>query len=197
LYVDADVEIDTATARALVAALAQPSVLAVAPLRRVVLDGSSWLVRAYYRIWGLLPAVQDGLYGRGVLGVNAQGYARIAERPQVTGDDLFLHSLFARSERRIVTEGSSVVRGPKTFGDLLKRRTRAALGNAEIATRTAGQTVSTGSSGREVVRIAMRRPALWPDVAVFLTVTMLARVRARRLARTGFDGWLRDESSRS
>ena len=197
LYVDADIELDTASARALVTALADPSVLAVAPHRVLALDDSSWFVRAYYRIWSLLPAVQDGLYGRGVLGVNAPGYARIADRPQVTADDLFLHSRFAPSERRIVEQARSVVRGPKTLGDLLKRRTRAAHGNADIGQRTDGATVSTGSSGREIARIAMRRPGLWPSVAVFLSVTVLARARGRRLERSGSAGWLRDESSRS
>src|SRR5689334_12895088 len=78
LYIDADVELDTAGLRALVAALDEPGVLAVAPQRVMSVDKSAWAVRAYYRAWARLPAVREGLYGRGVLGVNAAGFARIA-----------------------------------------------------------------------------------------------------------------------
>jgi glycosyltransferase involved in cell wall biosynthesis len=197
LYVDADVELDTSSARALVAALAEPTVLAAAPRRQMVLDGSSWLVRAYYRVWDLLPAVQQGLYGRGVLAVSAEGYPRIADRPQVTADDLYFDTRFAPAERRIVVDAHSRVRGPKTFADLLKRRIRAAQANAEIGSRTQGRSVTTTSSGREIGRIALGRPALWPSLAVFVVVTVCARVGARRRERSGDSQWLRDESSRS
>jgi glycosyltransferase involved in cell wall biosynthesis len=198
LYVDADIELDTASARALVAALRTDGVLAVAPTRDLRLDGSAWAVRAYYRVWGRLPAVRDGLHGRGVLGVNEAGFARIADRPELIGDDLYLHSRFAPTERRVVPQSRSVVRGPRTVGDLMRRRTRAAQANTQLGTRTSGETVTTGSSGRELARLARSEPRLWPSLAVFVTVTLVARARAWWLQRRGSAGvWLRDESSRA
>ncbi|HEY7009007.1 MAG TPA: hypothetical protein VH395_08715, partial [Jatrophihabitantaceae bacterium] len=198
LYVDADIELDTASARALVEALRTDGVLAVAPTRDLRLDGSAWAVRAYYRVWDRLPAVRDGLHGRGVLGVNEAGFARIADRPELIGDDLYLHSRFAPTERRVVPQSRSVVRGPRTVGDLMRRRTRAAQANTQLGTRTSGETVTTGSSGRELARLARSEPRLWPSLAVFVTVTVVARCRAWWLQRRGSAGvWLRDESSRA
>jgi glycosyltransferase involved in cell wall biosynthesis len=198
LYVDADVELDTASARALGEALSTDGVLAVAPSRDLRLDSSAWAVRAYYQVWDRLPTVRDGLHGRGVLGVNEAGFARIADRPELIGDDLFLHSRFAPTERRVVPDSHSVVRGPRTVGDLIRRRTRAAQANTQLGTRTSGETVTTGSSGRELVRLARSEPTLWPSLAVFITVTLVARIRAWWLRRRGSAGvWLRDESSRT
>ena len=197
LYVDADVELDTASARALVAALRRPGTLAVAPERRLLLDGSSWSVRAYYRVWERLPAVRVGLYGRGVLGVSEVGFDRIADRPELIGDDLFLHSRFAPEERQIVVDARSVVRGPKTLTDLISRRVRAAHGSAQLGEHTDGRTVTTVSSSRELCRLALREPRLWPSLSVFVAVTIIARGRAHRMRRSGTTSvWLRDESSR-
>ncbi|MFD3511449.1 glycosyltransferase, partial [Nocardia sp. NPDC058666] len=67
LYVDADVVVGAADVRALVAALDRsPELLAVAPGRDIPLAGCAWPVRAYYRVWQRLPAVREGLFGRGV-----------------------------------------------------------------------------------------------------------------------------------
>ncbi len=195
LYVDADVVIDTVSARALVAALAAGTVLAVAPERELRLPGSSWAVRAYHRVWAELPAVRTGLFGRGVIGLSQTGYQRVADRPQLLGDDLFVHSRFGDAERRIVPASTVTVYGPRTLGDLLRRRVRAAQGNSELDARAG--TSSTGSSSRQLLRLARAEPRLWPSLAVFVTVTVLARWRARRQARTGSEPvWLRDESSR-
>jgi glycosyltransferase involved in cell wall biosynthesis len=195
LYVDADIEIDTVSVRAVAQALTEPGMLAAAPERELMLSSSSWPVRAYYRVWSQLPAVQNGLFGRGVVAVNAQGHRRIAERPQVMGDDLYVHSRFTDAERRIVLGARAVVYAPRTLPDLVRRRSRAALGNAELATQSDGATDTTATSGRRLVALA-RQPTLWPSLPVFVSVTMLARRKARQLQRSGQSTWLRDESSR-
>lgn len=198
LYVDADIELDTASARALAHALGEPGIHAVAPERTLVLEGSARLVRAYYQVWDRLPAVRGGLFGRGVLGVDETGCARIAARPELIGDDVYLHSRFAPGERRIVAGSRSVVRGPRTMADLVRRRTRAAQANTQLGGLSGGATISTNSSARTVARLAVREPRLWASVPVFVGVTAYARVHAKRLRRSGkADVWLRDESSRT
>jgi hypothetical protein len=197
LYVDADVILDTAGARALVDALSEPGLLAVAPRRQDALDQCSPAVRAYYRVWTRLPAVQEGLYGRGVIAVSEQGYERIASRPDVLGYDLHVHTQFAPSERRIVAQATSIVYAPRTLPDLLQRRTRAAQGNAQLRKQTGGRSDTTESSVRELARLASREPRLWPGLAVFSWVTLVARRRARKADRSGQPAtWLRDESTR-
>jgi hypothetical protein len=47
------------------------------------------------------------------------------------------------------------------------------------------------------VALLRARPDLWPELAVFAGVTVLARVGAARAARRGTSTvWLRDDSSR-
>jgi glycosyltransferase involved in cell wall biosynthesis len=197
VYVDADIEIDTSGVRALVSALAVPGVLAVAPERDLVLDGSSPIVRAYYRVWSALPAVRHGLFGRGVIAVSEAGFTRIADRPLLLGDDLFVHSQFSDGERRIVTGSRSKIRVPRTVSDLIRRRIRAAQGNVELAARSDGRSDTSASSARQLLHLAHTRPALWPSLPVFVAVTVVARLRARQMRRQGQShAWLRDESSR-
>jgi hypothetical protein len=196
LYVDADVELDTASARRLIEAVSGNTVLAAAPRRELELTHSSWGVRAYYDIWGRLPSVQEGLYGRGVLAVSEAGYARIADRPQLIGDDLYVHTRYSGSERLIVEDAISLVYGPRTLTDLLRRRIRAAEGNTELA-ETATTSASSGRALLGLLGLGPSHVALWPRLAVFVSVTLIARLRAKvRAGRRGTTGWLRDESSR-
>jgi glycosyltransferase involved in cell wall biosynthesis len=198
VYVDADVWLDTASVRALTEALQDPTVLAAAPGRRDMLEQSSWGVRAYYQVWSRLPAVQHGLFGRGVLALSEVGYRRIAERPAVTGDDLYVDSQFSPAERRIVAEATSYVFAPRSMRGLLLRRTRAAQGNAELRNRTGGRTDTTDSSTKALVRMMRGEPVLWPRVVVFAIVTLIARQRATRSSRSRRpSGWLRDDTSRT
>lgn len=193
-YVDADVEICARDVLRLAEVLTEPGVLAVAPEREVRLDQSSWFVRAYYRTWQQLPAVRMGLFGRGVLGVSSAGFERLLPRPEVLGDDLYVHSRFAPSERRVVPGTTSVVHGPVTSADLLRRRIRAAQGNRELHTVRAAS--GTGSASlRHVAATAARHPAQTIPAAVFLVFTVAARLggRSQRASLT----WLRDESSRT
>ena len=197
LYVDADVELDTAGARALVAALDGAGVRAVAPERDLVLDRSSRVVRSYYRVWGRLPVVRTGLFGRGVVGLDAEGHRRLGPRPEVLGDDLFVHSRFAEDERCIVAGARSRVRAPHRAADLVRRRTRAAEGNTELAEQH-GAPASTSASARAVLQLARREPALWPHLPAFLGITAAGRLNSRRRQRSGgATPWLRDESSRT
>jgi glycosyltransferase involved in cell wall biosynthesis len=195
LYVDADIRLSSASARALLAALAEPGVLAVAPRRRLVTDDSTWPVRAYLSIWEQLPAVQTSLTGRGVLGVSCEGFARIAGWSEVLGDDLYFHRRFSNSERRIVSEAESVVVAPLTLRDLLRRRVRVVRGNAELNQRAEPGVSTSTASARGVLRASATHPARWPSIAVFLAVTATARLIARRRG-ADTSAWLRDESSR-
>jgi hypothetical protein len=197
LYVDADIELDATSVRELVAALGRTGVLAVAPERELVVDRSSRIVRSHYRVWSRLPVVRSGLFGRGVIGVSAEGHRRVADRPEVFGDDLYVHSRFAEAERQIVTGARSRVRAPLTTGDLIRRRTRAAEGNVQLAERGKAAD-TTPATVRSLLRLMREEPALLPHVPAFVAVTLLGRLnRRRRQRRCNGQVWLRDESSRT
>ncbi|WP_407835449.1 glycosyltransferase family 2 protein [Streptomyces sp. DSM 116496] len=205
LYVDADVVVGAADVRALTDALATgPGLLAAAPGRDIPLTGCAWPVRAYYRVWQLLPAVREGLFGRGVIAVTEPGHARLAALPPLMADDLAASLAFAPGERRVVEAARVVVLPPRTWGDLIKRRVRAATSSAELerfqAARASGQAAPQPSArtGTGDLRAMLRaQPRLLPGVAVFVVAALAARRGARKAIRSGdFSTWLRDESSR-
>jgi hypothetical protein len=150
LYVDADVVIGADDVRALAGALDQaPRLLAVAPERELPLAGCGWRVRAYYRVWSRLPAVREGLFGRGVIAVTEQGYERIAALPPLMADDLAASLAFAPGERLVVDGARVVVHPPRTWTDLIKRRIRAAVSTAQLEQRQA-QTAAEAVAVAEV-----------------------------------------------
>ncbi|KOY56599.1 glycosyl transferase [Streptomyces sp. XY332] len=206
LYVDADVEFGAAGVRALAGALAASAdLLAAAPGRDIPLSGCAWPVRAYYRVWQRLPAVREGLFGRGVIAVSEPGHERIAALPPLMADDLAASLAFGPQERRVVEAARVVVHPPRTWGDLIRRRVRAATSSAELerfqaaeAGSPEGARAPSARTGTGDLRALLRdRPSLLPGVVVFVVAALAARRGARKAIRTGdFSTWLRDESSR-
>ncbi|MFG2876408.1 glycosyltransferase [Streptomyces sp. NPDC048337] len=205
LYVDADVVVGAADVRALAGAFAgSPELLAVAPDREIPLTGCAWPVRAYYGVWQLLPAVREGLFGRGVIGVSEAGHARIAALPPLMADDLAASQAFGPGERRVVGTARVVVHPPRTWSDLVRRRIRAATSSAEFerfqASRgdgTPGAPPSARTGTADLRALLRARPRLLPGVVVFVAAALAARRGSRKAIRNGdFSTWLRDESSR-
>jgi hypothetical protein len=198
IYVDADVELGTEDIRALAAALRQPGVLAAAPELVLDLADRPWTVRWYYDVWTRLPAVHCGLFGRGVIAVDEPGHERIAGLPPLLADDLAASLSFAPHERSIVPGARVIFHTSRTFGDMLRRRIRAATGVAQIerTERTPASVARTRMS--DLLAIVRGEPRMAPRVALFLSVAILARLKARRaIGRGDYSTWLRDESSRS
>lgn len=197
IYVDADVEVRGGDIQALSEALQQPGVIAAAPQRELAMAGRSWVVRWYYDIWTRLPEVRNGLFGRGVIGVNESGHARIADLPPVLADDLAASLVFAPNERAIVPGASVVIHPPRTFTDLLRRRVRAVTTVTQIEQVGVAQGTAARTRPSDLVAIARSNWSMGPRVAVFVAVAMLARFRARSAVRSrDYSTWLRDESSR-
>ncbi|MFD0688166.1 glycosyltransferase [Actinomadura fibrosa] len=197
LYVDADVELRTDDVRALTAALERPGVAAAAPSRRLDMTGRPWPVRSYYRVWTRLPEVRGGLFGRGVVAVTGEGHARLAALPGVIADDLASSLAFAAAERAVVGSAFVTVHPPRTFGDLLRRRERAAAGVEQLERadlRQPGGSARTGPA--DLAALVRRDPRLAPHVAVFLAVAVITRARRAR-KRGDYNTWQRDESSRT
>jgi glycosyltransferase involved in cell wall biosynthesis len=199
LYVDADVVITSAGVRALTEPLADDTsgVLATAPARRIPLAGCAWRVRAYYRVWQRLPAVREGLFGRGVIAVSKEGHARIAALPPLMADDLAASLAFTPEERLVVGAAEVVVRPPRAWRDLMNRRVRAAVSTAQVGQRQGPGGTSARTGVADLTAMLRREPELLPCVAVFLAAALLARRRAAKAVRAqDFDTWLRDDSSR-
>jgi glycosyltransferase involved in cell wall biosynthesis len=196
IFLDADVEFSAADVRALVSALSEPGVLAVGPERVLPLDGVTWLVRRYYATWLRLPAVRTGLFGRGVIAFSEEGLDRVRALPPVMADDLAFSEAFTASERRVAPAARVIVRPPRTARDLLRRRIRVHTGNAQLDGSGLRKSAAKTSLS-DLTTMVRTRPSSVVDVTVFLSITIVARIAARRRIRSGdFTTWLRDESSR-
>ena len=196
VHLDADVRLSGDDLRILVAPLAEPGVLATAPRRDLVRERSHRMVQWYYDVWEELPQVREGLFGRGVIALSREGQLRMDGLPTAMSDDLVISDAFGDDERRVVSSASVTVVAPVTVRDLLRRRIRVATGNAQASHLGLRRPASATTWGA-LARLVVRRPSLAPGMAVFLTVTAMARVSAREAVASGdFTTWLRDESSR-
>jgi glycosyltransferase involved in cell wall biosynthesis len=196
VHLDADVELTGRDVVELIRAIEREGLLAAGPRREQPTTGCAWAVRWYYGFWEQLPRVRSGLFGRGAFALSAEGQRRVSDLPTMLNDDLGVDTAFTAGEYRIVDEAVVTVRPPRTVRDLLRRRVRVATGNtqgASLGLRTGGAIPLS-----EVGLTARRSPQLAAQLPIFLGVTLLARLGARRAVRAGdFTSWLRDESSRA
>jgi hypothetical protein len=198
IYVDADVELRVHDVRALAAALRQPGILAAAPRRELVMTGRPWQVRWHYDVWTLLPGVQRGLWGRGVIAVNEAGHRRLAGLPPLQADDLAASLVFEPHERTLVPGARVIIHPPRTFTGLLARRARFVTAGAQIECAQGLDGSADRTRISDLTAIIRRRPGMLLRVGYFLSVAVFARLRASRaLARRDYLTWLRDESSRA
>lgn len=195
IYLDADISISTKALRSLVEVLACTEGRVAAPRPVFVLDGRPLLVRLFYACSTRLPYMTEGMVGTGVYALNAAGRARFEAFPALTADDLFVQRLFQPHEIVVVPDQTFEVQTPLTMAALLAVRTRVAFGNREHAVaRGASGARTTGSTARALARLVRNEPMSLPACLVYLTVTVLTRVRARR---RGAGRWQRDTSTRS
>jgi glycosyltransferase involved in cell wall biosynthesis len=218
-YVDADVVVSAATLRALADALSKPGgPLVAAPRLRVDTSASSWAARAHYRIWELSDYRRAGHVGSGIYALSAEGRARFGTFPEVIADDRFVQQLFTPDERLTLDE-EFVVRAPATLRAHIRRATRIAAGNRQLARRAevarqagahgvpaapasappALTPAPTPSSGyRNLLTRVARRPLLWPSFLVYCVGYGVPLVLAALSERRGhLPGWNRDETSRA
>ena len=194
-YVDADVQITLDAIRLMASELTRTGALAVGPGVRVDLTRASWPVRAFYRIDDLLWSKTDGIGHTGVYGLSEAGRKRFSQFPPVIGDDAFVKRHFAESERIGVPQAVSIVTPPSRLSGLVRIKTRSHLGNYEL-TRRYPDLKSTHKPASKLPTHA-RDPRLWPHLAVYVLVKLVARARAKRqLSRGSKLAWERDDTSR-
>ncbi|WP_136518720.1 glycosyltransferase [Cellulomonas telluris] len=208
VVIDADIEVPTATVRALLDALADDApdgrdddapagadVLIAAARPRFETARSSWAVRRYYAVWTALPYARGfTVGGSGVFALSARGRAVLGEIPDVTNDDGWVRRAVPASGRRVV-EADFTVHPTRTVGALVARRARVVNGNRELDADLGPDTESTGLAA--VLAGVRRRDYGTLDVLVFLAVTARARAVAWWRRRRGDTRWSTDHGSRA
>lgn len=200
VYLDADIEVPAGAVAALERALERPGVLAAVPARELDTRGRPWPVVAHSTIHRRLPVFREGLFGRGMIAMSAQGRARFETFPIMVADDLFIDSLFSRDEKVQVDEVKVVVATPFTTRDLMRRLVRVRRGSAAMrrASAAGAVTVPVRRSDRWswLRDVVATDPRLIPAGAVYVVITLVAALRARMGSLDTMD-WGRDESTRT
>jgi glycosyltransferase involved in cell wall biosynthesis len=190
VYLDADVVVSAESLRAVASSLDTSDPLIATPRRALQLDEASRLVSWYFRSWEALQRARLETIGSGVYAVNEAGRRRFESFPDVVGDDRFVHGLFRASERRVVTPAVKVWPA-STLRELVDVRTRVVVGNM-----TAGPDAGRSSERpprAEQLRTLLREPTAVAALPLYVAVTLLVRLRARRRVRSGDLTWSRAE----
>jgi glycosyltransferase involved in cell wall biosynthesis len=194
LYLDADVEVDADSVRALVAACAAPGVLAAAPQPHYDLGAVGPIVKRVYRVHEELIAPYRALAGAGAYMLTEQGHARVFPMPDVISDDGLVHASFAPHERVVVRSARSVVHPARTVPAYLNRRVRVRRGNRQLA--ELGRSAPEGRLKlRSLATLVTGRRVSPLDGGCYLAVLALDRTLTR-LRRDRGDAWGSDASSR-
>jgi hypothetical protein len=200
LYLDADVVLTSASARAVLDHLSGPGAIAARPPVSYDFTNSSPLVRRYYRARARIPAVLGSLWGAGVYGLSAAGRARFDAFPDVVGDDLWLDKQFEAHEVQIVDCAPVVVVVPEGAADLMHVLRRTYRGKAEH--RGPGKPAGRGKASvwrtlADLGRLLRGGPAAGADALTYATFAAGARL-ALAVATVTHAGtrWERDDSSR-
>jgi hypothetical protein len=194
VYLDADVQLDAASVRELVAACDQPGVLACAPVPRLDLTGAGPVVSRVHKVHNELIGPHRALAGVGVYVLTEEGHKRVFPMPDIISDDGLVHASFAPHERVVVRTAQSVVRPARTVRSYLNRRVRVRRGNRQLV-----ELGHTGSESRLTLgalgRLVRDRRVGVVDSGCYLTVLVLDRALTRLRNRRG-DVWASDSSTR-
>lgn len=202
IFLDADVQCSYGSLVALADTLRQPGVMAGSPLLKMDLSRSSAAIRSYYRVWLTQPYVTRAMVGSGCFGLSREGYERIGDFPEITGDDIWVHTRFTEEERRSVSQDTTgkpvyfLVSPPRRAVDQIRVETRRRLGNREVLRLYPSPHHSHSNSASDL-RAALRNGASLADVATYLTIKTIVRLRAAWTnRRKGGIKWERDLRAR-
>jgi len=193
LLLDADIELDAGSARALAAALRGPDIEAAIGHMRVDVHGAGWMVRAFYRVWLQHPYLRNGKFAAAIA-LSPAGLARIGALPKVTADDTYLRRMIPPERVAVVDRVHFLVRAPRTVRALVSVRSRSYRGTRQLAQHTPARSHTGSAEARGLVRRLCLSPSLWLCAPVYLAVTLAARVLSHRDPGTR---WERDHTTRT
>lgn len=197
VYLDADVVLTTAAARATAALLRGETVMAAAPRAEIVADGCPRIIAWHHRAFAALPVIRDGYIGSGVYALSRSGHARAMPLPQLIADDEYVRRSFAPAERA-TAPATFEMRPPRTVAAYVRRALRGRAGNVELARSGIALATQDGAqpSGVRALLPMLREPRMWAPVASFVALTVLVRLRVAVHGAAPV-AWNRDLTSRA
>ncbi|MGB1010311.1 MAG: glycosyltransferase [Thiolinea sp.] len=194
-YIDADTRLSENAISTISAAMESGELLLAAPEPEIDTSQSSWLVKQYYRVWLSLPYIRDGVVATCSFVISSQGRKRFSNFPSIINDDGFVRCQFTSNERGNVSGTKVFITAPRDLRSLIKIKTRARLGNMQLA----HEGLCAKAERKPYSRILLNKllsPA-FVSVAVYVAIATIIRFRAKQQFRNlETYRWETDQSSR-
>lgn len=194
-YIDADTKLSAGAVQAIVDVMSQGQLLLAAPEPVIDTSHASWLVQQYYKVWLSLPYIREGVVATCSFVISAEGRKRFTSFPNVINDDGFVRCQFAAHERGNVSGTQVFITAPQNLKSLIKIKTRARLGNMQLAAAN----LCTTPQEKPYSQI-MRDKLLsknFMSVSIYIAIVTLIRLRAKQqFKRLASYRWETDHTSR-
>lgn len=197
IYLDADIATDRASMVALSKALSSGEADLAAPSLQMDLDGCTFIVRGFYKVWQELPYFKEQLIGAGLYALSEAGKERVGEFPDLYSEDEYIRLLFPKERRKVVKNAWFRIRPPTNLKALVKIRSRHQRGNYQLqALYPELWAKKEPVSG--ILDTLKTRPDLWPWMVPYTAVVLVTRANGYyQLRNISKMKWDKDTSSRA
>ena len=192
IYLDADVLLDTNSARLVVRALEAGPALAAAPGIRVDVSSSSWVVRQYYRVWTSMAWVGASMIGSGVYALSAEGRDRFGPFPDVLAEDYWLSGQFGMQERLSVPGARFTVRAAPDLRTLVRRKARILAYNRLIDAEIESSPGEVPTRGKGIFGAVRNDPSLCVPAILYVLIAVVSNAWAAIKVKRGSLEWVSD-----
>lgn len=194
-YIDADTRLSANTIADISNAMQDGFTLLAAPEPVIDTTQSSWLVKQFYHVWLQLPYIRDGVVATCSYVISETGHQRFKHFPNIINDDGFVRCQFDRTERRNIPGTQVFITAPHNLASLIKIKTRARLGNMQLA----ASGLCTCKEQKPYSRILRDRLLSKEFIAVlsYLAIVTVIRLRAAwQYRNVSTYRWEKDQTSR-
>lgn len=194
-YIDADTRLSANTIADISNAMQDGFTLLAAPEPVINTTQSSWLVKQFYHVWLQLPYIRDGVVATCSYVISETGHQRFTHFPNIINDDGFVRCQFDRTERRNIPGTQVFITAPHNLASLIKIKTRARLGNMQLA----ASGLCTCKEQKPYSRILRDRLLSKEFIAVlsYLAIVTVIRLRAAwQYRNVSTYRWEKDQTSR-
>ena len=177
-YIDTDTVLSAGAIQTISQAMQAPNApLLSAPEPVIDTQHSSWWVKQYYKIWLQLPYIRSGVVATCSYVISQKGHERFVSFPHVINDDGFVRCQFKPEERANIPNSKIYITAPATLFSLIKIKTRARLGNMELAQKGLCTQVEHKAYSQILQQQLYSKNAL--AALVYICIAFVIRLRAR------------------
>ena len=171
-------------------------ILLAAPTPIIDTSASSWLVKTYYKVWVNLPYIKEGVIATCSYIITETGRQRFERFPEVINDDGFVRCNFWNREISNVPDTEIYINAPRDIYSLIKIKTRARLGNMQLAATDQCKVKEDKQYGSVMRSRLLSRD--WFSTLIYIGIAGIIRIRSKNQFKRLKDyRWEKDLSSRN